>query len=52
MTRQMFVNQAGLADSTLRNVETGRHRLTAATRLKIIKQLIRLRIPPPSTSSN
>lgn len=52
LTRQMFADQAGFADSTLRNVETGRHRHTASTRRKIIEQLARLGIAPLSTSAS
>jgi len=50
LTREAFVVQAGISPDTLRNMETGRHRCTPATRYKVIAQLVRFGISPPPKS--
>lgn len=46
LTREAFASHAQLADSTLRNVETQRHRCTHQTRLRIVQHFARLGIAP------
>jgi len=47
LTREAFIAQAHISHFTLRNLETGRHRCTLATRRKVIAQFERFGISPP-----
>lgn len=48
LIREELAVQAGICDSTLRNIETGRHRCTLRNRAKLVSALAQLGIAPDS----
>lgn len=48
LIREELAAQAGISDSTLRNIETGRHRCTLKNRAKLVSALAQLGIAPDS----